>query len=76
MLEDIEDSVEETKDNYVEKSVYNDLESKYTELENKYQDLQTKYKDRFFSPEKVEIQKNNINNSGLKEVEYIDIKEI
>lgn len=73
MLEDIEDSVEQ-KD-VVDKSEFDNLTTKYNELENKYTELQTKYKDRFFNNE-VTTQTSEVQDKGLKEINYVDIKEI
>ena len=73
MLEDIEDSVEQ-KD-VVDKSEFDNLTTKYNELENKYTELQTKYKDRFFNNE-VTTQTSDVQDKGLQEINYVDIKEI
>ena len=73
LLEDIEDSVEQ-KD-VVDKSEFDNLTNKYNELENKYTELQTKYKDRFFNNE-VTTQTSDVQDKGLKEINYVDIKEI
>lgn len=73
MLEDIEDSVEQ-KD-VVDKSEFDNLTNKYNELENKYTELQTKYKDRFFNNE-VTTQTSDVQDKGLQEINYVDIKEI
>lgn len=73
MLEDIEDSVEQ-KD-VVDKSEFDNLTTKYNELENKYAELQTKYKDRFFNNE-VTTQTSEVQDKGLQEINYVDIKEI
>ena len=76
MLEDIEDSVD-AKD-VVEKSEFDELTTKYNELETKYTELQTKYKDRFFSNDAIspDIVSPVANDKGLKEINYVDIKEI
>lgn len=77
MLEDIEDSMDQTET--IEKSKFDELESKFNDLSTKYSDLQNKYKERFFSNDAPEnsIQGDNKTDSiGLQEVNYIDIKEI
>lgn len=73
ILEDIEDSMQETNENVLNET----LQKENEDLKYKYEDLKARYKERFLSgdnaEEKIEEDKKE---EGLQEKEYIDIKEI
>lgn len=73
LLEDIEDSMQETTENVLNET----LQKENEDLKYKYEDLKARYKERFLSgdnaEEKIEEDKKE---EGLQEKEYIDIKEI
>lgn len=70
LLEDIEDSMDASSEDVVEKSAYEDLKAKYEELKEKY-------KDRFLKgEEKEEVEEKEEDSEEVKEEKVIDIKEI
>lgn len=70
LLEDIEDSMDVSNEDAVEKSAYEDLKAKYEELKEKY-------KDRFLKgEEKEEVEEKEEDSEEVKEEEVIDVKEI
>lgn len=70
LLEDIEDSIDVSEEETVEKSAYEDLKAKYEELKEKY-------KDRFLKgEEKEEVEEKEEDIEEVKEEEVIDVQEI
>lgn len=65
LMEDISDSIDNDLSMY---------ETKLAESEGKYNELLQKYKDRFLEPEKVKDLPEEP--EEMKEVQYIDIREI
>lgn len=68
LLEDIEDSIDVSDAEKVDKTAYEELKTKYEELKEKY-------KDRFLKGEEKE-EKDEEDIEEVKEEEVIDVKEI
>lgn len=71
ILEDIEDSMNETNEAIIDETKLKELE----ELQYKYNDLLTRYKERFLSNENIDEGKNE-EQDELEEKNVVDIKEI
>lgn len=76
LLEDIEDSFDETAE--VDNSKIDELQAKIDEQQSKIDELQEKYKERFLTGNKEEKteDKKPEEDDGLREENIIDIKEI
>lgn len=76
LLEDIEDSFDETAE--VDNSKIDELQAKIDEQQSKIDELQEKYKERFLTGNKEEKteDKKPEEDDGLEEKNIIDIKEI
>ena len=75
LLEDIEDSFDESAD--VDNSKIDELQARNDEQQSKNDELQEKYKERFLAGNKEETEdKKPEEDEGLEEKDIIDIKEI
>ena len=76
LLEDIEDSFDETSE--VDNTKIDELQAKIDEQQSKIDELQEKYKERFLTGNKEEKteDKKPEEDDGLEEKDIIDIKEI
>ena len=72
LLEDIEDSMQETTENILNET----LQKENEDLKFKYEDLKARYKERFLSGDNAEENEEDKKEEGLQEKEYIDIKKI
>ena len=72
LLEDIEDSMQETTENVLNET----LQKENEDLKYKYENLKARYKERFLSGDNAEENEEDKKEEGLQEKEYIDIKEI
>lgn len=72
LLEDIEDSMEETTENIINET----LQKENEDLKYKYENLKARYKERFLSGDNAEENEEDKKEEGLQEKEYIDIKKI
>ena len=74
LLEDIEDSFDETAE--VDNSKIDELQAKIDDQQSKIDELQEKYKERFLTGNKEEKSEDKKPEEGLEEKDIIDIKEI